>query len=79
MLGDPAERGARRLAALRRHELAERGTLGQGCIIKAEPLVVAGYEGRKAREARISMPDRFRLSDAAGRVVQLYEAWRKPD
>jgi eukaryotic-like serine/threonine-protein kinase len=53
--------------------------LGQGRFAEAEPLVVAGYEGMKAREARIDMPDRFRLSDAAERVVQLYEAWGKPD
>ena len=52
--------------------------LGQGRFAEAEPLVVAGYEGMKAREARIYMPDRFRLSDAAERVVQLYEAWGKP-
>jgi eukaryotic-like serine/threonine-protein kinase len=53
--------------------------LGQGRFAEAEPLSVAGYEGMKAREARIDMPNRFRLSDAAERVVQLYEAWGKPD
>ncbi len=53
--------------------------LGQGRFAEAEPLFVAGYEGMKAREARIEMPDRFHLSDAAERVVQLYEAWAKPD
>jgi eukaryotic-like serine/threonine-protein kinase len=53
--------------------------LGQGRYAEAEPLVVAGYEGMKAREARITVPERFRLREAAERVVQLYEAWNRPD
>jgi serine/threonine protein kinase/tetratricopeptide (TPR) repeat protein len=53
--------------------------LRQGRAAEAEPLVVAGYEGMKAREARIAAPERFRLRDAAERVVQLYEAWNQPD
>jgi hypothetical protein len=32
-----------------------------------------GYEGMKAREARIAVPDRPRLREAAERVVHLYE------
>ena len=34
--------------------------LGQGRYAEAEPLVVAGYEGMKAREARITVPDQSR-------------------
>jgi tetratricopeptide (TPR) repeat protein/tRNA A-37 threonylcarbamoyl transferase component Bud32 len=52
--------------------------LGQGRCAEAEPLIVPGYEGMKAREARIPVPDRSRLLDAAERVVRLYEAWGKP-
>jgi hypothetical protein len=33
----------------------------------------------KAREARISVPNRFRLLEAATRVVRLYEEWGQPD
>jgi serine/threonine protein kinase/tetratricopeptide (TPR) repeat protein len=51
--------------------------LGQGRIAEAEPLVVAGYEGLKARELRIVVAERFRLREAAERVVRLYEDWSK--
>jgi hypothetical protein len=53
--------------------------LGQGRLAEAEPLVVAGYEGIKAREPRIAVPDRFRLREAAERVIRLYEAWGKSE
>jgi hypothetical protein len=33
----------------------------------------------KAREARIAGPERFRLREAAERVIRLYEAWGKPE
>jgi eukaryotic-like serine/threonine-protein kinase len=52
--------------------------LGQGRLAEAEPLVVPGYEGMKAREARIAAPSRFSVRAAAERVVRLYEAWNKP-
>jgi serine/threonine protein kinase len=45
----------------------------------AEPLVLSGYEGMKAREAKILLPGRPRLGEAADRVVKLYEAWGKDD
>jgi tetratricopeptide (TPR) repeat protein/tRNA A-37 threonylcarbamoyl transferase component Bud32 len=53
--------------------------LGQGRHAEAEPLVVVGYEGMKAREARMPVPNRIRLPKAAGRIVRLYEEWNKPD
>jgi hypothetical protein len=53
--------------------------LGQGKFVEAEPLVVQGYEGMKARAAKIPSAGRPRLSEAALRVVQLYESWGKPD
>ena len=52
---------------------------GQARYAEAEPLVVAGYEGMKERESRITAPDQFRLREAAARVVRLYEAWGKPE
>ena len=53
--------------------------LGQGRYAEAEPLVVPGYEGMKAREAKIPAPGKPRLAEAAVRVVRLYEAWGKPE
>jgi hypothetical protein len=49
--------------------------LGQGRYAEAEPLVVAGYEGMQARAATIPPAGRSRLTEAAVRVVRLYEAW----
>jgi hypothetical protein len=53
--------------------------LGQKKFVESEPLIVAGYEGLKAREAKISTPGKPLLPEAAQRVVQLYEAWGKPE
>jgi hypothetical protein len=33
----------------------------------------------KAREAKIPPPGKSCLTEAAGRVLKLYEAWDKPD
>jgi hypothetical protein len=53
--------------------------LGQGRYAEAEPLVISGYEGMKARESRITVAERFRLRAAAESIVRLYEEWSKPD
>jgi tetratricopeptide (TPR) repeat protein/tRNA A-37 threonylcarbamoyl transferase component Bud32 len=53
--------------------------LGQARYPEAEALVVPGYEGMKQRETYIYAADRFRLLEAAERVVRLYEAWNNPD
>ena len=44
----------------------------------AEPLLLAGYEGMKAREAKIPAQGKPRLTEALERLVQLYDAWGKP-
>jgi eukaryotic-like serine/threonine-protein kinase len=49
--------------------------LGQGRYAEAEPLVVLGYEGMKAREAKIPAAAKACLPEAALRVVRLYEGW----
>ena len=46
---------------------------------EAEPLIVAGYEGMKAREAKIPLAGKPRFTEAADRVVRLYEEWGKKD
>jgi hypothetical protein len=51
--------------------------LDQAQYVEAEPLVVAGYEGMKAREAKIPAVSKPHLSNASRQVVRLYEAWDK--
>jgi eukaryotic-like serine/threonine-protein kinase len=48
---------------------------GQKKYAEAEPLIIQGYEGMKAREAKISAPYKIRLTNAGERVLSLYEAW----
>ena len=45
---------------------------------EAEPLLLDGYRGMLAREERIGAPDRPHLEYARAWLVQLYEAWGKP-
>jgi Tfp pilus assembly protein PilF len=54
--------------------------LGQHKYAEAEPLLLAGYEGMKQRAAQIpSQVRNLRLRAARERLVQLYDAWDKPD
>jgi eukaryotic-like serine/threonine-protein kinase len=53
--------------------------LGQGRYSEAESLIIGGYEGMKAREAKVPLAGRPRMPAAADRVVRLYEAWDKPE
>jgi serine/threonine protein kinase/tetratricopeptide (TPR) repeat protein len=59
--------------------LLGRALLEQGKFAEAEPLVVAGYDGLKARQAKMLAANKPRLFDAAGHVVRLYEARGKPE
>ncbi len=51
---------------------------GQKKYADAQPLLLGGYEGMKAREAAIPPSAKIRLTEALVRLVQLYEAWEKP-
>jgi eukaryotic-like serine/threonine-protein kinase len=51
----------------------------QGKFTQAESLVARGYEGMKARAAKIPAQGKPRLLEAADRVVRLYEGWGKPE
>jgi hypothetical protein len=53
--------------------------LGQGLHDDAEPLIVTGYEGVKAREATIPDYAKVVVSEAANSVVRLYDSWGKPE
>jgi serine/threonine protein kinase/tetratricopeptide (TPR) repeat protein len=47
--------------------------LGQKKLVEAEPLLLAGYQGMKQREATIPLPNKNRLIEALERLVQFYE------
>ncbi len=53
--------------------------LGQEKHAEAEPLLLAGYDGLKAREASIPAPQKKRLAEAGDRIVRLYTAWGRED
>jgi hypothetical protein len=53
--------------------------LGQQKYAEAEPLLLAGYEGMKQREGKIPAAGKTRLVEAVQRLVQLYEAWDRPE
>src|SRR5262249_38713560 len=53
--------------------------LGQAKYADAEPLLLAGYEGMKQRAAKIPLSGKPYQSAALERIVQLYEAWGKPE
>jgi serine/threonine protein kinase len=63
------------------HTMSQLGTAlaGQKKYAQAEPLLIQGYEGLKAREAKISALNKNYLAEGAQRVVKLYEAWGKPE
>src|SRR5262249_51824350 len=48
--------------------------LGQGRYVEAEPLLLEGYEGMKARAAKIPVESQERPTEAIERLVALYEA-----
>jgi tetratricopeptide (TPR) repeat protein len=53
--------------------------LGQGRHAEAEPWVIGGYEGLKARERRIPATDLGLLYESELRVVQLYQSSGQPE
>jgi tetratricopeptide (TPR) repeat protein len=53
--------------------------MGQQKYAEAEPLIVQGYEGMKARAAKIPARGKPRLAEAAVWVARLYEGWGKPE
>ena len=56
-----------------------RALLGQKKYTDAEPLLIAGYEGMRQREATIPPQEKPRLTEALEYVIQLYEATNKPE
>jgi hypothetical protein len=53
--------------------------LAQKRFAEAEPLLIQGYEGMKARQAKIPPRSKQRLAEAGARIIQLYTTWDKKD
>jgi hypothetical protein len=53
--------------------------LGQKKYAEAEPLLLKGYEGMKAREKTIPPQGATRIPEAIDRLIELYTATNKPD
>jgi tetratricopeptide (TPR) repeat protein len=53
--------------------------LGQQKFADAEPLLLEGYEGLRQRQAHIPRDGKVSATQPAERLVQLYDAWGKPD
>ena len=53
--------------------------LGQKNYAAAEPLLLAGYEGMKQRQATVPAGAKKALAASREWLVQLYEAWGKPE
>ncbi len=51
--------------------------LGQQKYADAEPLLLQGYEGMKARESKIPVYARSIVAEAGSRIVELYDRWGK--
>jgi eukaryotic-like serine/threonine-protein kinase len=52
---------------------------GQKRFAEAEPLLLAGYQGMAARRDRMGAADQYYLDRAHEWIVQLYQAWGKPE
>jgi tetratricopeptide (TPR) repeat protein len=52
---------------------------GQKKYAEAEPLLLEGYQGMLVRKDRIALPDRYHLDRSHEWLVQLYQAWGKPE
>jgi len=53
--------------------------LEQKNFAEAEPLLLAGYEGMKAHEAKTPARYANRLAETGASIVELYDAWGKKD
>jgi eukaryotic-like serine/threonine-protein kinase len=66
-------------ARFRAESLLGASLAGHKKYADAEPLLVEGYEGMLARKDRIAVPDRYHLDRAREWLVQLYQAWGRPE
>jgi serine/threonine protein kinase/tetratricopeptide (TPR) repeat protein len=66
-------------ALLARYAVSGDGEERAKFLADAEPLLVAGYEGMKRREASIPPHSSARLREALDRLIELYTIMQKPD
>jgi serine/threonine protein kinase/tetratricopeptide (TPR) repeat protein len=52
---------------------------GQKQYAEAEPFLLEGYQGMAARKDQIAVPDRYHLYRAREWILQMYQAWGKPE
>jgi tetratricopeptide (TPR) repeat protein len=52
---------------------------GQKKYVEAERLLLEGYQGMLARKDRIDVPEWYHLDRAREWIIQLYQAWGKPE
>jgi hypothetical protein len=52
---------------------------GQKKYAEAEPLLLEGYQGMVARKEKVMVADWYHLDRAREWIVQLYQAWGKPE
>jgi serine/threonine protein kinase/tetratricopeptide (TPR) repeat protein len=52
---------------------------GQKKYAEAEPLLLEGYKGMMARKDRMGVPELYHLDRAREWLLQLYQAWGKPE
>jgi serine/threonine protein kinase/tetratricopeptide (TPR) repeat protein len=52
---------------------------GKSEYAEAEPMLLEGYQGMLSRKDRIGVPDWYHLDRASEWIIQLYQAWDKPD
>jgi tetratricopeptide (TPR) repeat protein len=52
---------------------------GQKKYVESERLLFEGYQGMLARKDRIDVPEWYHLDRAGEWIIQLYQAWGKPE
>jgi serine/threonine protein kinase/Tfp pilus assembly protein PilF len=68
-----------RLRSFEARALLGASLLSQRKFAEAEPLLLEGYNGMKARDAKSLVPLQNRLAEAGARIIMLYDAWGKKD
>jgi tetratricopeptide (TPR) repeat protein len=63
----------------RAESLVGASLAGQKKYAEAEPLLLDGYRGMSERTSSMGVPNRYHVDRADAWIVQLYQAWGKPD
>jgi eukaryotic-like serine/threonine-protein kinase len=63
----------------RAESLLGESLAGEKKYAEAEPLLLEGYQGMLVRKDRMAVPDQYHLELAHRWLIQLYQAWGKPE